>query len=293
MGLIDFTYFILNVAGLLLWLNWRSVRLDPFTRTTPATLGGTIRRAEPHKLKRWHFLVALIALIVVRALFYQQVGPGLNWTPKLNLVFVTPAFRVNVFAHELLFSVLSFLRALLVFYFWLLAIAAINGPSADPDPLQKMLLLLLGPSGRWPRLLQIFFLPLFAAALWLAFHPLLTRMDVTNHVQSIPHLVGQGLLIGAGLILSLKYLLPAFLFVHLAASYVYFGNSPVFDFVNTTTRNILAPLRPLPLQYGKVDLSPVAGLLLIGLLFYQVPWLTIPWWIERLLEKNNLILWPN
>src|SRR5262245_45128907 len=124
MGLIDFTYFILNIAGLLLWLNWRSVRLDPFTRTTPATLTGTIRRAEPLKFKRWHFLAALIALIFVRALFYQQVGPAMNWTPKLNLVFVAPAFRVNVFAHELLFSALSFIRALLVFYCWLLAIVA-------------------------------------------------------------------------------------------------------------------------------------------------------------------------
>jgi uncharacterized protein YggT (Ycf19 family) len=92
--------------------------------------------------------------------------------------------------------------------------------------------------------------------------------------------------------LSLKYLLPAFLFGHLAASYVYFGSSPVFDFVNTTARNILAPLRLLPLQYGRVDFAPIVGILLIWVLFYEVPWLTVPWWLQRLLEKNNLMLWP-
>ncbi len=46
MALID---FILNLAGLLLWLNWRSVRLDPLGKRTPATLIGTLRRAEPQR----------------------------------------------------------------------------------------------------------------------------------------------------------------------------------------------------------------------------------------------------
>jgi hypothetical protein len=35
MALID---LILNLAGLLLWLNWRSVRFDPLGKRTPATL---------------------------------------------------------------------------------------------------------------------------------------------------------------------------------------------------------------------------------------------------------------
>ena len=44
MGIID---FILNLAGLLLWLNWRALRFDPLGKRTPATLIGTLRRAEP------------------------------------------------------------------------------------------------------------------------------------------------------------------------------------------------------------------------------------------------------
>src|SRR3974390_1650027 len=77
MGLID---FILNLAGLLLWLNWRAVRLDPLSRATPATLAGTLRRAEAPRLKRWHFLAALGGLLLLRAVLYWQIGSAVNWT---------------------------------------------------------------------------------------------------------------------------------------------------------------------------------------------------------------------
>ena len=71
MSLID---FILNVAGLLLWLNWRSVFADPFATATPSTLSGTLRRAQPRQVQRWHFPAAMAALLLVRAFFYQQIG---------------------------------------------------------------------------------------------------------------------------------------------------------------------------------------------------------------------------
>jgi hypothetical protein len=71
MGLID---FILNLAGLLLWLNWRSIRFDPLGKRTPATLVGTLRRAEPSRLRRWHLLAVLGGLLLLRALFYWQIG---------------------------------------------------------------------------------------------------------------------------------------------------------------------------------------------------------------------------
>jgi len=85
MGLID---SILNLAGVLLWLGWRSNRLDPLVKATPATLIGTLRRAEPQRLKGWQLLVALMALLVLRGLLYQQIGPEAEWTPKLNLFVV-------------------------------------------------------------------------------------------------------------------------------------------------------------------------------------------------------------
>ena len=65
MGIVD---FILNLAGLLLWLNWRSIRFDPLAKRTPATLTGTLRPADPHKTRRWHLLAIIAGLLVLRAM---------------------------------------------------------------------------------------------------------------------------------------------------------------------------------------------------------------------------------
>src|SRR5579871_2037102 len=164
--------FILNVAGLLLWLNWRTVRLDPINRLTPATLAGTVRRAEPMRLRRWHFLVVLGALLFVRAVFYGQIGPAVNWTPRLHLTIVALAFPLSHNGHvfyrsAFLFSVLSFLQAFLIFYFWLLALVVINRKVISSDSLHKLVLLQLGPVGRWPFIVQLALPFVVSAALWM------------------------------------------------------------------------------------------------------------------------------
>ena len=284
--------FILNLAGLLLWLNWRSARLDPFNRGRPATLGGTVRRAEPLRFKRWHFFAALIALLIVRAYFYEHIGPAVNWTPKLNLVVIAPAFPLVLrgqlfFLSALLFSTLSFIRVLIVFYFWLLTIAALNRRETNPDPLQKLLLVQLGRAGRWPWFIQLILPIIVTAALWMLVHPLLVSVGVTTHVRSDAVLFAQGCIIGAMLFLSLKFLLLAFLIAHLITTYVYFGASPVWDFVNTTSRHLLAPLDWLPLRLGRIDLAPVLGIILIALLLHVLPAYGL-----HQLDRRSLTLWP-
>ena len=193
----DVIDFILNVAGLLLWLNWRSVRLNPFNRGLPATLAGTVRRAEPLRLKRWHFVATLAGLLFVRAFFYEHIGPAVNWTPKLNLVVVTPAFPLVIHGHDfflsaLLFSVASFICLLVIFYLWLLAIAILNRRETSPDPLQKLLLVQLGRVGKWPVLAQLIFSVVAITALWALFHPLFVHIGVTTPVRSKTVLFAQG-----------------------------------------------------------------------------------------------------
>jgi hypothetical protein len=178
MSLID---FILNVAGLLLWLSWRSVQFDPFARLRPATITGTVRRAEPRRIQRWQFLAALLGLLLLRAGVYWLIGPAVEgWTPRLDLGVVALAFRATEFLQILLFSFSSFIITLTVFYFWLLAITFINGPSLDPDPIQRLVLLQLGKVSRWPRFAQAVLPFLAAAALWLAAHPLLAWPSISR-----------------------------------------------------------------------------------------------------------------
>src|ERR1035437_6405670 len=284
MGLID---FILNLAGVLLWLNWRSLRFDPLKITSPATLVGTLRRAEPQRLRGWQFLAGLAALLLLRAPLYRQIGPAADWTPKLNLYFVILAFRSNLWLPVMFYSVLSFARVLMMCYFWLLALAIINRRNAEPDPLLKMLRSQLGPIARWPWLVQLLLPWLLVAALWIALHPLLLHLGITNRVRSNAHLVEQGVLIGTALYFSLQYVLPMFLFLHLIGSYVYLGVSPLWDFIEATSRNLLAPLRRLPLRIARFDFTPVAGVILI---FSLLHWL--PNFILGQMAQNKMSPWP-
>lgn len=288
--MLDVIDFILNVAGLLLWLNWRSARLDPFTRGIPATLAGTVRRAEPMRLKRWHFLAALGILLFVRALLYEALGPAVNWTPRINLVLVHLAFpiiRGHSFLSVLTFSVLGFIQLLIVFYLWLLTIAIANRHETSPDPLQKLVVVQLGPLARWPLTVQLIVPVLIVVALWMAFHPLLVYIGVMPHARSNGILFAQGCVASLILYWTVKYLLVALLAVHLIITYVYLGASPVWEFINTTSKNLLSPLGNLPLRFGRIDFAPIFGIILIVLLLYL-----LPDWILHELDRNGRTIWP-
>lgn len=277
---------ILNLAGLLLWLSWRSTRFDPLVRTSASSLAGTLRRAEPQRWKGWQFLAAVVSLVAIRALFYWQISEGVNWIPKLDLVAVVPQFNSDYFLPTLLYSVLSLARVLVVFYFWLLFLVVLNRHAPDSNPVQKMLRLHVGRVARWPWPVQLVLPVLLVAILWFALHPVLMKLEVSPASSSL-HLLGQGLLIGSPLFLSLKYLLPPFLLLYTISSYVYLGASPFWDFVASTARTMLAPLRALPLRLGRLDFAPLVGIALVLLL---LEWL--PRFAAYELTKHALTLWP-
>jgi uncharacterized protein YggT (Ycf19 family) len=285
---VDIIDFILNVACLLLWFNWRGARFDPLTASKPATLTGTLRRAEPMRFGRWLLPAALVTLLFVRALFYRQLGPAIKWTPYLDFGVVSLAFRSDRFWLMELFSALSFFRALVIFYFWLFFLSAVNGSTGATDPFQKLIRLHLGPMARWKWIWQLLLPALMATAAWMVLHPFLARAGVSRPV-AIGHLALQGLIVGGGLIFTLKYLIPAFLFAHLITSYIYFGRNPFWDFVALTASNLLAPIRRLPLQLGKVDFAPLIGIILVLLLLHTLPNFILAWLNK---PEINRTIWP-
>ena len=287
MSLID---FILNLAGLLLWFNWWSARFDPLAKSPPVTLAGTLKRSEPTRLKRWHFLMALLGLLCFRGYLYRQLGLEVGWIAELDLGAITLFFRSGQPGKPelmLFYSALSFVRTLVLFYVWLLAVVFVNRNVREPDPLLKLIRLQLGKIAGWPRA-GLCLLPLvLLTLLWMALHPLLTRAGITNPMVSRESLLLQGTLIGLGAYLSLKFLIPLLLFLHLVASYVYFGSGPFWDFLNITARNILAPLQRLPLRFGKLDLAPLIGIILTLLLLQGLPAL-----ILAELKRRHVNPWP-
>jgi len=284
MGAID---FLLNIAGLLLWVSWRSQNFDPLAKNRPVTLVGTLKRTEPRAVQGKQLAIVLASAVVVRALIYWLIGAPANWTPKINLEVVVLAFRGDLFGPVLVYSCLSFLRILFIFYFWLIILASINPPTAESDPIDKLVRLHLGKLSRWPWLPRVLMPLLFAVALWLVLHPLLVRLAVVAKVHSAAHLAEQGLLIAVGLVLSLKYLLPSILLLHLVSSYIYLGENPIWSFVARTTTNLTAPLRRLPLRLARVDFTPVLAVVLILCLLEWVPNVVL-----SKLAAANLSTWP-
>lgn len=282
-----FINLILDLAGLLLWLSWRSVPYDPLRRATPATLAGTVRRAEPSRMRRWHFLGVLVLLLVLRGLVYSQIGPAVNWTPRIDLGIVALVFRGNNLVTSLLFSALSFARTWMIFHFWLLALVILNGGSTESNPFHKLILLQLGWIGRWRPAAQALLPGLVTALAWLALHPILARVGVVKLASSTAHLLEQSALLGVGIYFTLKNLLPIFLFAHLVASYVFLGASPLWDYVGATSRTLLLPLRRVPLRFGRIDFAPLVGIILI-LLFLHV----LPNVILDQLSARNVTVWP-
>ena len=261
MGIVD---FILNLAGLLLWLNWRSIRFDPLARRRPATLMGTLRPAAPKRLRRWHLLVFLAALLLLRAVVYRWLAPF--WVGHLDFAVTNLSFRNDDFSRMLVFSFFSFGVTLGIFYLCLLPLSLLAGP----EPFHSLVKIPLGRVDEWPRWARAI-LPFFATALfwWLA-------SWVFGWLQVSPKAVlpaerfEQSLIIGLGSYLLWKFPLGAILILHLLNSYVYFGKHPFWKYIHATAQSLLSPLQKIPLRIGKVDFAPVLGLAVIFLAAFGI-----------------------
>lgn len=259
LGLLD---FILNLAGLLLWLNWRASGFDPLALATPATLAGTLRRTSKTPLKNWHFPGMITGLLFLRALFYWQIGSAVGWVASLNLGVIAVSFRSDYFWRMFLFSVLSFCATLAVFYLWLLLLSLLKPDKAEMDPFHKLVRQHLGSVDHLPRWAKGL-LPLLAGGgLWWLLSWPLAYWGLIPHPVSATHRVELAFVIGLGTYLVWKYLIVAVLLLYVAGSYIYFGNHPFWSYIHAIARVMLAPLRWLPLRIGKVDLAPFLGIAL-------------------------------
>ena len=269
MGYVD---FILNLAGLLLWIKWRSLPFDPFTKRTPATLVGTLRRAAPSRFRRWHLLLAIGVLLGLRALIYWWIGSATHWTGKLDLGIITLTFRSDWFARTLAFSFFSFGLTLGVFYLWLILLSILDRRPAQADPVHRLVRMQLGVIDGWPLWGKIISPFVAISVLWWLASWWLAWLEIIPKLASAAHRFEESFLIGLDSYLVWKYVASylvwkyvaiALLILHLLNTYIYFGRHPIWNYVNMTAQNLLAPLRKIPLCAGKVDFAPLVGMAVI------------------------------
>lgn len=262
MALLD---FILNLVGLLLWFNWRAARFDPLSKSRPATLAGTIRRAEKTAFRRWHLPFALLGLLLLRVPLYRSFGGALNWTGKIDLGTISIPFTSNVpsYLPMLLYSFYSFGVVLAVLLIWLLLLSALKSNAPESDSLRQLLELHLGKVERWSREVKLLLpLVLVTPIWWLASWPL-TFYGIMPAPAGMLVRLEQAVLVGIGSYLAWKYLLVGIFALYFVSSYVFFGRQPFWQHLDIVARLMLAPLRRLPLRLGKMDFAPLLGIALV------------------------------
>ena len=259
--------FILNLAGLLLWLKWRSLPFDPIHQRTPATLVGTLRRAAPSHFRRWHLLVAIGALLILRAVIYWWIGPAFTqvWVGKVDLGVTILPFRSDLFGRALSFSICSFGLTLGIFYLWLLLLSLLHEKSAAAEPFRQLVRMPLGGVDNWPRWAKLLSPFAGTALVWWLASWLLAGQEIIPQPVSARHRLEAAVLVGLGSYLAWKFLAAALLGLRLLNTYIYFGKHPFWNYVNTTALVLLAPLRKIPLRAGKADFAPVVGIALVFL----------------------------
>ncbi len=255
--------WILNLACVLLWLNWRSIRFTTVPPSIGVSLLGTLREAEPTRVPRWSSLAALLAILFIRSLFYRQIGSAINWTPTVELGALALSFRSDHLPRVLLFSFLGFGLWLCGLYSWLLLLSVVNGQTPDTDPWQRMIRLHLGRLERLLTPVKLLLPSLATILFWMAVHPLLRQQGLVPGAQSVGQLFLQAMLLGLSSVLFWKFLLIGLLVLHLINSYIYLGRIPLWQFVSATANHLLRPLSVLPLRVGRIDLAPLLGIAIV------------------------------
>ena len=253
---------ILNIAGLLLWVNWRAGKFDPIGNRIPATLVGTLRSTQSiqiQKVQRWSLPVFLCALLFLRALLYYAMGPALRWAGTIDLGVISLSFRSDWFGRILLFSVLSFIVALGIFYSCLLLLSLLKGPK----PVHDFVRIQLGRVDAWPWAVKLF-LPLVVTAIcWWGLNWALVWLHVIPPPVSEMHRLGESLIIALQGYLLWKFPIAVLLVLHLLNNYIYFGRNQIWNYADATGEILLSPLRKIPLRAGRVDFAPVIGIALL------------------------------
>lgn len=258
MNLLD---VILNLAGLVLWVDWRAGMLASKAPVSVLSLAHSLKRTERAPLRPWLSLGGLLLLLVLRAFLYHSIGSAMNWTALIDLGAITLPFRTDYLGRAMLFSFISFALALGAVYSGLLLIAAVDGAVPPEHPVKRFVRAQLGWLARLPAPVLLL-LPLVVCTLaWAGLSPLLSWLEMLPAGRPPAHSWAQGALLGLGSYLVWRWALVGLFAAHLLNAHVYLGDHAIWDYLTRVANTVLAPLRFLRLP--KFDFAPVLGILAV------------------------------
>lgn len=257
MNLID---WILNLACLFLWIDWRSGAISNRPRSI-LSLASAVRPAERRLRAEFGPLAVLAFILLMRPCFYHSIGSKVNWTPQLDLFAISLPWRSDLLGRMYLYSAITFLLTLGFFYAAMLLLSAVNRPLPDTEVMQQFVRLQLGWLEKIPWPLKLLLPGIAAGLAWAAALPLFAAIDLIPSVPEPEAIWGQSLAFALAALLAWKWLILILLLLHLVNVYVYLGTHPVWPYVSVTARKLLTPLSFL--SFSRVDLAPVAGMAIV------------------------------
>lgn len=256
---------ILNIAALLLWFHWRALHQHSQGKIVSISILSNLQRPAARRIKHWGVLSALLLLLLVRALFFWHIGSKTNWSPRLNLGAISLYFPTTTFSVSLGYSLGHFIYLACIAYGWLLLISWLaGGRHPIQGPLTSMVRAQLGRLDHLPGYLKVILTGLVSAAVWTASFPVWRGLGNIPPIHSVAEFLEKAVLIGAGIYLTWKILIAAFLILYFLNQYAYLGNQMVWVEINELGKRLLYPLRNL--QFGKLDPTPLLGIALVMLL---------------------------
>jgi hypothetical protein len=251
-------HWILDIAALLLWIDWRSGRVVALKIGEPGiSITNSIRPTDKFRFRGWGSLIALVILLLLRPFLYTSLGTSASWTPRINLLVLSIPWRTDLLGQMFAFSLLSFGCALAVFYSWLFLLNSTKTTLPENDLVVRFIKFQLGWTSKLPALVKLL-IPLLGAGLcWAAAAPLLQHWQIIPNAKSVSHNLEQAALFCVAALLLWRWLFLLIFAIHFINLYVYLGTHPFWNYMSQVGATLLWPLKWF--RFGRVDLSPILG----------------------------------
>ena len=250
------------MAALLLWIDWRSGRaVARKSGQVTISIANSLRETEKSRFRGWGSLLACIVILLVRPFVYTSLGTSLNWVPRINLLAISIPWRTDLISRMYTYSIATFISVLGIYYTWLLLLSVVARNMDDNDLVNRFVRFQLGWAMKLPSWAKLLLPLLLSGLAWLVFAPLLLKWQMLPPPKSPTHLWQQAALFALAAILIWRWLLLILFVCHFLNLYIYLGTHPFWNYTSYTASRLLFPLKWL--RIGGLDLSPVAGALLV------------------------------
>jgi hypothetical protein len=257
MNLID---WILNFAALFLWIDWRAGRANRQPQRV-ISLASALRETSRRGARGWSSLIGFAALVVLRPFFYHSIGSAVDWTPVMDLLAISLAWRSDILARMFAYSTITFSLTLGYYYGCVLFVSATNANAPESEVMHRFVRAQLGWLDKLPWFLKMVLPFVLVAMAWAAAVPLLVWLEIMPSPPGAEVPWAQAGILSLASILAWKWLFIVLFLLHALNTYVYLGTHPMWAFVTAVSGKLLRPLSWL--RIGKLDLAPFAAIALV------------------------------